>query len=168
MSAVEQPLPGLGGALIPGPVFFSMTLLGDPGHKARHRSRIVFPRDKKPFIHNYPDPATEATEKVLAQVAALRMRSKAPSERPLCLLVIADRRIPMSWSQRDRQAAIEGRILPTPKPDADNHGKLIDALNGIVFKDDAQVCDLRVIKRYSASPAYTVEIREFVSPDIPR
>lgn len=166
MSAVEQPLPGFGGALVPGPVFFSMTLLGDPGHKARHRSRIVYPRGKKPFIHNYPDPATEATEKVLAEVARLRMRTRAPSERPLCLLVIADRRIPASWSPRDRQAAMEGRILPTPRPDADNHAKLIDALNGIVYRDDAQVCDLRVIKRYHANPAYTVEVREFVVPAI--
>jgi len=164
MSAVEQPLPGFDGALIPGPVFFSMTLLGDPGHKGRHRSRIVYPRGGKPFVHIYPDPATEATEKVLAEVARLRMRARPPSERPLCVLVIADRRIPASWSPRDRQAAIEGRLMPTPRPDIDNHAKLLDSLNGIVYRDDAQICDLRAIKRYSASPAYTVEVREFLPP----
>lgn len=164
MSAVEQPLPGLGGALVPGPVFFSMTLLGDPPHKARHRSRIVMPRGKKPFIHNYPDPTTQEHEKVIAQVAALRMRGMDPIDGPVCLLVIADRRVPMSWSKKERAAALEGRILPTPKPDWDNHGKITDALKGIVWTDDSLVCDARVIKRYSSSPALTIEVRAFISP----
>lgn len=166
MSAVEESLPGFGGALVPGEVFFSVTLLGDPGHKARHRSRIVQPHGQKPFVVHYPDPSTAAYEKVLAQAAALKMRRVQPSSAPLCLLVIADRRIPRSWSKKDRAAALAGRILPTPKPDADNHGKIIDALNKIVWHDDAQICDSRIIKRYSASPALTIEVREFVEPKI--
>ena len=37
--------------------------------------------------------------------------------------------------------------LPTARPDADNYLKSAkDALNGIVWKDDAQVVDARVIK----------------------
>jgi Holliday junction resolvase RusA-like endonuclease len=164
MSAVEQSLPGLDGALIPGDVFFSVTLVGDPQHKGRHRSRIVYPRGGKAFIHNYPDPATEAFERVLAQAAALVMRARPPSVEPLCMLVIADRRIPESWSKRDKAAALAGRILPTARPDWDNHAKITDALNKIVWGDDSQVIDARVIKRFSLKPALTIEVREFRAP----
>jgi Holliday junction resolvase RusA-like endonuclease len=164
MSAVEQTLPGLDGALIPGGVFFAITLIGDPQHKERHRSRIVFPKSGKPFIHNYPAADTEAFEKVLAQAAALLMRGRRPSGAPLCMLIIADRRIPASWSARDKAAAADGRIRPTSRPDFDNHAKIVDALNKIVWEDDSQVVDARVIKRYSLKPALTIEVREFVAP----
>jgi Holliday junction resolvase RusA-like endonuclease len=164
MSAVEQTLPGLDGALVPGPVFFELTLLGHPQHKGRHRSRIVFPKIGKAFIHNYPDPETEAFEKVLAQAAGLAMRRRAPSHEPLCLLFIADRAIPASWSRSERSAALDGRILATSRPDWDNHAKIVDALNKIVWNDDAQIVDARVLKRYAASPALTVQVREFVAP----
>lgn len=164
MSAVEVSLPGLDGALVPGPVFFELTLLGHPQHKGRHRSRIVYPKKGKAFIHNYPDPETEKFEATLAKAAALAMRRCAPSEAPLCLLFIADRAIPRSWSHAEQVAAAEGRILPTSRPDWDNHGKITDALNKIVWLDDSQVVDARVIKRYSTSPALTVQVREFVTP----
>lgn len=162
MSSIEQSLPGLELPLVPGPVFFELTLDGKPRHKGRHRSRIVQPRGKKPFIHNYPDPETEAFEKTLATAARLKMRSRPPSEKPLILLVIADREVPASWSKRERQAALDARILPTGKPDWDNHGKITDALNGIVWRDDAQVIDARVIKRFHARPALTIVVREYV------
>lgn len=157
-------IPGLETALVPGPVFFAMTMLGDPKAKGRHRSRIVYPRGKKPFIHNYPEPETEAYEGALAQYARLKMRSRAPSLEPLTVLIIADIRVPKSWPERDRVAALEGRILPTSRPDYDNYGKIIDALNEIVWKDDSQVVDGRTIKRYSRSPALTIEVREFIAP----
>lgn len=165
MSAVEQTLPGLDGALVPGPVFFELTLLGHPQHKGRHRSRIVFPKDgRKAFIHNYPDPETEAFEGTLAKAAGLVMRRRAPSHEPLCLLFIADRAIPASWTRSERSAALDGRLLATSRPDWDNHAKIVDALNKIVWNDDAQIVDARVLKRYAASPALTVQVREFVAP----
>lgn len=156
-------LPKLGPApLVPGPVFVCFELGGKPGHKGRHRSRIVYPKDAKPFIHNYPDPDTEAYEKVLAEAAALFMRGKPPTEEPVCLLVHSFRPIPVSWSARDQEAARSLNILPTSRPDWDNYGKITDALNGIVWRDDSQVCDGRVIKRYSDSPALRIEVREFL------
>lgn len=147
-----------------GPVFLCFEVSGKPGHKARHRSRIVFPKDRKqkPFIHNYPDPDTEAYEKMLAEFAGLKMRGRAPTERPVAILVHAFREIPASWSRRDREMALAGAILPTSKPDADNYGKIVDAFNGIVWRDDSQVCDWRIIKRYSDRPAWRIEVREFV------
>ena len=158
------PLPGFAAPLEPGEVFFGMKLPGKPQHKARHRSRLVFPKKGKPFIHNYPEPTTEQFEKTLKQAAALLMRGRKPTAEPVCLLVIADREIPKSWTRAERQAALEGRLLPTAKPDWDNHGKITDALTGVVWTDDAQVVDARVIKRFAAAPALRIEVREFLPP----
>lgn len=145
-----------------GPVFICFELKGVPQHKGRHRSRIVYPKNGKAFIHNYPDPETEKYEKVLAEVASLFMKRRAPTEEPLALLVHSFRPIPESWSKKDRLWAEAGAIRPVSRPDWDNYGKITDALNGIVWKDDSQVVDGRVIKEYSAEPALRIEVREFV------
>lgn len=170
-------------ALVAGPVFVCFELAGKPGHKGRHRSRVVIPKEawsdfgqgggrvltafgvKRIFIQNYPDPETEAHEKVLAQAGALFMRGSAATERPVSLLVHVFREIPASWSRKDREAALAGEILPTSRPDGDNYLKLVqDGLNEIVWRDDSQVIDARVIKRYSDRPALRIEVREFIPP----
>lgn len=151
-----------GPALAVGPVFLCFELEGKPQHKGRHRSRIVRPKFGKMFIHNYPDPATAAYEKTLAEAARLFMRGRLPSTRPLAVLVHAFREIPASWSRRDKDEALVGRILPTSRPDADNYYKIVDALNGIVWADDSQIVDARSIKRYSDRPGLRIEVREFV------
>jgi Holliday junction resolvase RusA-like endonuclease len=152
--------------LVVGPIFVCFELRGKPGHKGRHRARIVFPKAGKPFIHMYADPATEAYEKVLAEAAALFMRGRAPTENPVALLVHAYLRIPESWSRRDREAALAGAILPTSRPDGDNYLKAAqDALNESVWRDDSLVVDARIIKRYSDQPALRIEVREFIRPN---
>jgi Holliday junction resolvase RusA-like endonuclease len=163
--AIQTSLPIIGPvALVPGPIFLAFELQGKPGHKARHRSRIVFPKAGRPFIHNYPDPDTEAYEKMLAQYAALMMRRRPPTTRPITLLVHSFRSIPVSWTPREKEAALIGAILPTSRPDWDNYGKITDALNGVVWHDDAQVTDGRVIKVYSDQPALRIEVREMIEP----
>lgn len=166
MTGEQQTLPNLGPApLVVGPVFVCFEVPGKPAHKGRHRSRIVFPKgSKKAFIHNYPDPETEAHEKVLAEIAALFMRGRAPTQNPVALLVHAFREVPASWSRRDQEAALAGAIRPTSRPDGDNSLKIVqDALNKIVWCDDSQIVDARVIKRYDSQPCLRVEVREFVA-----
>ena len=49
----------------------------------------------------------------------------------------------------------------TSKPDTDNIAKsILDSLNGIAYKDDKQVVDLRVRKQYAEVPSVSVWIRE--------
>ena len=162
--ADQIPLPHLGPRpLVVAPVVFvAFEIAGEPKAKARHRSRIGF-LNRKPFVMQYPDPETAKYEKVIAQVAALAMRGRDPTDKPVALLVHAYRSVPASWSKRDREAALAGTIRPTSKPDGDNYLKAVsDAMNKIVYFDDSQVIDGRVIKRYDLRPALRIEVREFL------
>lgn len=68
--------------------------------------------------------------------------------------------VPASWSKRRRALALDGLVLPTVKPDVDNIEKAIsDALNKVVWRDDAQVCDVVKRKRYSEQPGVMVRIK---------
>lgn len=159
-----------GPALVVGPVFLCFEVSpikrakGPPAlpFKKRHRTRLVTPQHSRPFTQEYSDPEGAAWERSIAQIAALNMNGKLPTARPVALLVHAFKPVPESWSQRDREAALQGGLLPITKPDWDNFGKITDALNGVAWIDDAQVCDGRVIKRYSADPALRIEVREFI------
>lgn len=51
------------------------------------------------------------------------------------------------------------RMYPTTRPDGDNFAKgLLDALNGIVWKDDSQIVDLTIAKRYCDGPIGRIEL----------
>ena len=59
-------------------------------------------------------------------------------------------KIPKSYSKKRVQAIKEGKEEPIKKPDSDNIAKIIlDSLNSTAYKDDAQVIELTVIKRYT-------------------
>ena len=50
--------------------------------------------------------------------------------------------------------------------DADNHAKaVLDACNGIVFFDDAQIVDLQVIKHYSKVQYLVIDVEEIDNVD---
>lgn len=56
---------------------------------------------------------------------------------------------------------LQGKILPTKKPDCDNIAKIIcDALNGVAYKDDKQIVQLLVSKVYSVEPFVLVTISD--------
>lgn len=162
---IQASLPIVGPApLVVGPIFLAFELQGKPGHKGRHRARIIFPRGNgRPFIHFHPDPATERYEEALRDYASILMRGRPPSTKPLALVVHAFREIPQSWPGRDREEALADAIRPTSRPDGDNYLKVAqDALNKIVWIDDSQIVDARVLKYYSHLPALRIEVRELV------
>lgn len=70
--------------------------------------------------------------------------------------------IPKSTSKKKTKMMLDGLILHTKKPDADNIAKSIcDALNGVAFPDDNQITLLGVRKRYSDTPKVIVEIETY-------
>ena len=90
------------------------------------------------------------------------MEQGAPAEPitgALKLIVFEYRTIPQSWSKRKQQGASVNDIKPTTKPDWDNIGKAVsDALNGLVWKDDAQIVDANVQKLYDRDPCVVIEV----------
>jgi Holliday junction resolvase RusA-like endonuclease len=168
MSPEQIPLPTFGPApLVVGPIFVCFELSGEPQPKARHRSRIGW-KYGKPFVMTYPEPDTVRYEKVIGQLAALHMRGKRPTDKPVALLVHVFKSIPKSWPERDRQAALAGAIRPDGHVgDFDNYAKAAsDGMNRIVYLDDCQVIDGRCLKFYSDRPALRVEVREFLPRNI--
>lgn len=60
---------------------------------------------------------------------------------------------PKSMSKTRRAAALAGDVMPTTKPDLDNLVKSIkDALNGVAYRDDAQISRLSARKLYADQP----------------
>ena len=83
------------------------------------------------------------------RAAALRvMDGKLPLEGPIALRLMFNMEVPKSWSKKKRADAFFGKMLPISRPDIDNLVKIIDGLNGVLFKDDSQITDLIASKRY--------------------
>lgn len=109
--------------------------------------------------------ATRAYEHSLAAVARVAMAARPVINGPMSVSVEARMPVPASWSRKRRAAALAGVLWPTGKPDADNILKCLDALNGIVWRDDALIVATQVLKIYSAEPSLIVTIRAIDAPD---
>lgn len=68
---------------------------------------------------------------------------------------------PKSWSKKKVLQAVRGNIRHAVKPDWDNVSKgVCDALNGVAWKDDSQICRAEVEKHYSLVPGFDLTIFE--------
>lgn len=109
--------------------------------------------------HTYTPKKTKDYETLVKMTA--RQRFKEPLEEALGVEITIHKTPPKSWSKKKRKQAIEGQLLPVVKPDIDNYTKsILDGCNGIAFKDDNQIVDLRVIKTYSEEDKAVVKIKE--------
>lgn len=80
---------------------------------------------------------------------------------PLSMEIIAHFGVPASTSKKKTAAMLTGLVHPTKKPDCDNIIKIIcDALNGLAYKDDAQIVHVSIRKKYAAIPHVDVSITE--------
>ena len=73
--------------------------------------------------------------------------------------------IPKSTTKKDKAKMLSGLILPAKIPDIDNITKsILDGLNKVLYKDDKQVIELSVKKKYGEEPCVIVEY-ETINPD---
>lgn len=83
---------------------------------------------------------------------------------PLSVEIVACFGVPASASKKKTAAMLAGQVLPTKKPDCDNIIKIIcDALNGLAYKDDAQIVHVSIRKKYAAIPHVDVSITEVIT-----
>lgn len=111
-------------------------------------------------INGHPrgvDPAKSRNYKAYVAalaVAAAKEQGWRYTELPLALKICACMPVPKSKSKKYKAACYKGIEKPCKKPDADNIAKIIaDAMNGIVYKDDVQICKLEVYKEFTGEDA---------------
>ena len=124
---------------------------GDPVGKGRPR----FSRHG----HAFTPHKTATAESVVAMCARLEFGDQAPTEKPVTVQIEARFAVPASASNKKRLFLL-GQAC-TKRPDADNVAKLVcDALNGVIWKDDAQICGLEVWKTWAEHGSLTVRVFE--------
>lgn len=139
---------------------YTIVLNGDPVPWARPRAQIIKKFNRPPYIHFFSDKDVERYRRSISKAALAEVKNARPIEdQPVGIRVRVFLLPPQSWSKKQQARALRDEILPMTRPDADNYLKLIlDALNGIVFKDDGQVTDIQVSKRYAERAGIEVEI----------
>ena len=108
---------------------------------------------KIPYIDHYRKPEVQATRNQLTLMMK-KYRPKQPSDRPIRLVVCL-------YFNISKPKKLWGKYKTT-RPDCDNYVKEIkDVMTELKFwNDDAQVVDLRVIKRYSEKATIYISMEE--------
>lgn len=111
------------------------------------------------FVQTYTPANTAEYEKLVR----LRFQNAGGviTDKPVRVEITAFFAPPKSVRKKDKIEMLANRILPEKKPDCDNIAKIIlDALNKIAYKDDAQVVELSVKKLYSEVAKVFVHMEE--------
>lgn len=127
---------------------------GEPKGKGR-------PRFSRKTGRAYTPPQTVKYENLVRFCFTQEYPYHKPCECALGVTIIAYYPIPKSWSKKKKALAAEQKVPKVTKPDADNIIKAVcDGLNGVAWKDDAQIVRLYCYKEYSNVPEVKVIISE--------
>ena len=111
------------------------------------------------FVRMYTPAKTVSYESLVSHAAHVAMGSANLFDGPVSVVLCIRFQTPASWSKKKQALATGGGLWPTTKPDIDNIEKAIfDALNGVVWRDDVQVCQVAKTKRYASAPGVDVTI----------
>jgi len=101
------------------------------------------------FVRTFTPEKTASYENLVKVKAEEAMRGRAIIEGAVSVAISLYVTPPASWSQKKKREALAGDVYPISKPDVDNVIKgIFDAMNEIVWRDDKQVVDIVVKKRY--------------------
>lgn len=140
----------------------NIVLPGEPIGKGR-------PRFVRATGVAYTPAPTRRYEDQLRAVAGLAMRGRDMLTGALEVDVLVFISVPQSWPAKKRQSAANGLIRPTSRPDADNYLKIAcDSLNGIVYRDDSQITDVQIRKRYAFQPSLQIFVRQIEAAELMR
>ena len=128
------------------------TIPGEPKAKQRHRTT------KNGF--NYTPKETVDYENWVKQCYFIEHR-QTMLEGQIKAEIKAYFGIPKSYSKKKREEIKEGTLRPTKRPDTDNIAKaILDSLNGIAYKDDSSIVDLKVSKFFDEKPRVEVTLEQ--------
>jgi Holliday junction resolvase RusA-like endonuclease len=123
---------------------------GEPVAKGR-------PRFVRATGRTFTPAKTANYEGVVADAASKAMDGRQPFEGPLRVTIRATFLVPQSWSQKRKREA----VWKVSRPDVENVTKAcLDAMNAIVYRDDAQVVELTAQKKFGPIAGLTVSIEQ--------
>ncbi len=107
------------------------------------------------------DPRPTAVFKKTLRMMASEQYEGEPLEGELLVDITFYRPVQKSLSKKERLLRLLGVHRPVVKPDLDNYIKsAFDALNGVLWVDDAMVVDLHAKKFYSEEPRIEIEVNK--------
>lgn len=107
----------------------------------------------------YTPTKTRHYEEQVQKAAIEAMGTNKYNDAPVQVFMIAYMEIPKSYSQAKKKRCLAGQHSPT-RPDVDNILKaVLDGCNGIIYKDDRFVFDVRCIRRYDDGHGPRLEAR---------
>lgn len=124
-------------------------------------------RPKFSTVHGYAQAIKPKEDVIYENLVKLSFQQAKPSDynlfdKAVKMTISACFAIPKSFSKKKQKEALEGTIRPLTKPDADNIAKIIcDALNDIAYKDDTQIIELAITKRYASEPKVKITLDEY-------
>lgn len=135
----------------------TLRVVTDPVAKARARTTM-----RGGNVRSYTPRKTEEAEWRIRSQFAAEYPDFEPLVGPIALTVSAYIAMPASMAKKHRATA-----RPVTRPDIDNYAKtVLDALNGVAFKDDSQVVGLVMEKRYAVGfpPRWEIAIDSLAPP----
>ena len=121
------------------------------------------PKERPRVLKNgiaYTPKKTKDYEQLVQQVYELQV-GEYLGESALMVEIDFYYTIPKSYTKKHRESIISGQELYTKRPDLDNLAKTVtDALNGIAYKDDSQIIEMKLSKHYSDEEKVVVSIEE--------
>lgn len=131
-------------------------VLGKPQGKARPR----FTRKGHTYTPNNTTSYENAVRRAFLQAKGVMLEGEVRA------VITACYPIPKSTSKKKRAEMLRDEVKPVKKPDCDNIAKIIlDALNKVAYKDDNQVVEMTVYKKYGEVAKVVVELEEVGTSD---
>ena len=125
-----------------------MCIPGEPISKARPK----FARRGK-FTQTY---STQETEEGKFIAQALQQLGGKSLDGPLRFAMVCVKSRPKNHYGTGRnlgKVKVSSPVHPTTTPDTDNYVKFVlDCLNGVAYKDDAQIVEISAVKKFGKNP----------------
>ena len=129
---------------------------GVPVAKGRPRATTINGK-----VRMYTPAKTQSYESFVATLARQRMGAISPLEGAISVNVYAYWPTPASWSNTRLLAHYARPEYVVKRPDGDNVLKnILDSMNGIVYRDDAQVARATITKLYAELAHVVIEIEK--------
>lgn len=146
------------------PRYIVFTVPGEVRGQGRPRTQIINSKDGKSYAHIYQtnkDIDAKHNIQLYAKDALARKSyvMAGPDGMGISVMVKIFVKVPRSFSKKKTEAALAGEILPQRKPDLDNVLKsVLDAMNGVVYRDDKEVTKTAVARYYAESDYLAVKV----------